>query len=127
MQASWFDSVIQAEHNDSQNCEGRGKFMGNPNSTLQALLQDLKTALSEALTESASLSTSVKRIRAEGWSLHLVVDRKSRHPPFASVEISPREVRRHAPSFRIDGRDLSFLQSIGIDPTRRLRNRRHRQ
>ncbi len=28
------------------------------------------------------------------------------------------------PAFQIDGRDLSFLRSIGIDPTRRLRRRR---
>jgi hypothetical protein len=27
-------------------------------------------------------------------------------------------------AFRIDGRDLSFLRSIGIDPTRRIRSRR---
>lgn len=28
------------------------------------------------------------------------------------------------PDFRIDGRDLAFLRSIGIDPTRRRRGRR---
>jgi hypothetical protein len=29
--------------------------------------------------------------------------------------------------FQIDGRDLSFLKSIGIDPTRRLRRKRSPQ
>ncbi len=28
------------------------------------------------------------------------------------------------PAFQIDGRDLSFLRSIGIDPTRRLRRKK---
>ncbi|MES1210726.1 MAG: hypothetical protein ABUL63_00200, partial [Acidobacteriota bacterium] len=28
------------------------------------------------------------------------------------------------PTFQINGKDLSFLRSIGIDPTRRLRRRR---
>ena len=100
--------------------------MGNLNSNLQALLRDLRSALSEALSESASFSSSVQRIKAEGWSLHLVVDRKSERPSRASVEISPQEVLHQDPSFRIDGRDLSFLQSIGIDPTRRLRNRKNK-
>ncbi len=98
--------------------------MENLNSNLQALLRDLKSALSEALSESASLSSSVQRIKAQGWSLHLVVDRKLERPPPASVEISIHDRRRQDPSFRIDGSDLSFLQSIGIDPTRRLRNRK---
>ncbi|MEM9290258.1 MAG: hypothetical protein AAGD01_01095 [Acidobacteriota bacterium] len=30
------------------------------------------------------------------------------------------------PTFRIDGRDLAFLRSMGIDPTRRLPTRRSR-
>ena len=30
----------------------------------------------------------------------------------------------HDPMFRIDGQDLTFLRSIGIDPTRRMRRRR---
>jgi hypothetical protein len=30
----------------------------------------------------------------------------------------------HEPAFQINGKDLSFLRSIGIDPTRRLRRRR---
>ncbi len=28
------------------------------------------------------------------------------------------------PAFQIDGRDLGFLRSIGIDPTRRLRRKK---
>ncbi len=31
------------------------------------------------------------------------------------------------PEFRIDARDLEFLRSIGIDPTRRLKSRRARR
>ena len=100
--------------------------MGNPKSNLQALLRDLKRSLSEAMSESASFCTSVQRIKAEGWTLHLVVDRKSVSPQTEAVEISLRGHSDRPPSFRIDGQDLFFLQSIGIDPTRRLRNRRHK-
>ena len=94
------------------------------NSNLQSLLRDLKTSLAEALADSDSLSDSVQRIKAAGWSLHLVIDRKSQSPPAGSVEVSAEDGLRIDPTFRIDGSDLSFLQSIGIDPTRRLRNRK---
>lgn len=100
--------------------------MGKLNSNLHILLRDLKSALSEALAESASFNSSVQRIKAEGWSLHIVVDRKLERPSPESVEISTQEGFQRDPTFRIDGRDLSFLQSIGIDPTRRLRNRKHK-
>ena len=40
-------------------------------------------------------------------------------PRFRSMRSGSTE-----PVFQIDGRDLSFLRSIGIDPTRRLRRRR---
>jgi hypothetical protein len=121
-----FDSMFQADHNNLLNSDEQAKAMENLNSNLQTLLRDLKSALSEALADSASFSSSVQRIRAEGWTLHLVVDRKPERPSPTSVVISAQDDFQRDPTFRIDGRDLSFLQSIGIDPTRRLRNRRHK-
>jgi hypothetical protein len=88
------------------------------------MLRDLRRALSEAISESTEVSRTLRKIREEGYSLYLLVDCK-RDPgeqeqlPLAAPKLSAGE-----PAFQIDGRDLSFLKSIGIDPTRRLRRRR---
>ena len=68
---------------------------------------------------------TLRKIRDEGYSLYLLVDCK-RDPgeiePF-TFATAPR-LTSGEPVFQIDVRDLSFLRSIGIDPTRRLRRRR---
>lgn len=67
----------------------------------------------------------LQRIQDEGWTLYLVVDRrKEDEEPVAFELASKPEERESEPSFRIDGRDLSLLKSLGIDPTRKLRRRR---
>jgi hypothetical protein len=91
------------------------------------MLRDLRRALSEAISESSEVSRTLRRIREEGYSLYLLVDCKR---DLLDVEPSVPPVPRSAagdPVFQIDGRDLSFLKSIGIDPTRRLRRRRTSQ
>jgi hypothetical protein len=64
------------------------------------------------------------RIRQEGWSVYLVVDRKKEDETPEGIELSTPQVRSEEPVFRIDSSDLLFLNSIGIDPTRRCRRRR---
>ncbi len=96
----------------------------NLDAKLRQLLEDLRGALSKALSESTDVSRSMGRIREEGWSLYLVVDRKSDDDTPEAFELTTTEPSRGKPVFRIDGRDLSFLKSIGIDPTRHLRRRR---
>jgi hypothetical protein len=44
--------------------------------------------------------------------------------PAARRSASDGEAPAAEPAFVIDGRDLAFLRSIGIDPTRRRRGRR---
>ena len=92
---------------------------------LRRLLQDLKGAISRTLTESPEVERSMDRIRDQGWSVYLVVDRKREDETPEGIELT---ADRHPPSgevvFRIDRQDLEFLRSIGIDPTRRLRRRR---
>ncbi|HVT61073.1 MAG TPA: hypothetical protein VHR45_22105 [Thermoanaerobaculia bacterium] len=92
------------------------------------MLRDLRRALSEAISESTEVSRTLRRIREEGYSLYLLVDCKR---DAGELEQLPLAASRSAaappvsePTFQIDGRDLSFLKSIGIDPTRRLRRRR---
>lgn len=91
---------------------------------LHHMLRDLRRALSEAIAESSEVSRTLRRIREEGYALYLLVDCKRE---LLDVEPVLPPVPRPAagdPVFQIDGRDLSFLKSIGIDPTRRLRRRR---
>jgi len=91
---------------------------------LRRLLRDLHGALTKALSDSSDVSRSMNRIREEGWSVYLVVDRKQEDETPEAFELTASTNSRGEPTFRIDGRDLSFLRSIGIDPTRRKRRRR---
>lgn len=94
------------------------------------MLRELRRALSEAISESTEVSRTLRKIREEGYSLYLLVDCKrdlpDEEPQPVSRSARPAARTRGAaePVFQIDGRDLSFLRSIGIDPTRRLRRRR---
>jgi hypothetical protein len=88
------------------------------------MLRDLRRALSEAISESSEVSRTLRKIREEGYSLYLLVDcKREANEPEALAPAIPKSASGE-PLFQIDGRDLSFLKSIGIDPTRRLRRRR---
>lgn len=97
------------------------------------MLRDLRRALSDAISDSTEVSRTLRRIREEGYSLYLLVDCK--RDPLAEMgeddDALPerprshrRERREREPVFQINGTDLHFLRSIGIDPTRRQRRRR---
>lgn len=91
---------------------------------LRQLLQDLKGAVSKTLADSPDVERSMDRIRDEGWSVYLVVDRKRQDETPEGIELTADRSSTREVAFRIDRQDLSFLRSIGIDPTRRLRRRR---
>ena len=95
---------------------------------LHQMLRELRRALSEAISESTDVNRTLRKIREEGYSLYLLVDCKrdaNELEPLAFATTSrPRLASGGEPVFQIDIRDLSFLRSIGIDPTRRLRRRR---
>ena len=88
------------------------------------MLRDLRRALSDAISESTEVSRSLRKIREEGYSLYLLVDCKRDSNGEEPLALAPRVTAPADPAFQINGRDLSFLKSIGIDPTRRLRRRR---
>ena len=93
---------------------------------LRQLVHDLRCAVSQALAESEDVGKALRTIRKEGWSLYLVVDRKRSDNDLQSYEVASRSPRStDEVVFKIDGSDLSFLRSIGIDPTRKIRPRRH--
>jgi hypothetical protein len=112
---------------------------------LHLMLRDLRRALSEAISESSDVSRTLRRIREEGYALYLLVDCKRERDdndddafPIAASRAArtasrgssstsgstSRSPSNPEPAFQINGKDLSFLRSIGIDPTRRLRRRR---
>ncbi len=91
------------------------------------MLRDLRRALADAISESSDANRALRKFREEGYALYLLVDckrdRDNGEEPLALT--APRfSSGSGEPVFQIDGRDLSFLRSIGIDPTRRLRRRR---
>ncbi len=95
------------------------------------MLRDLRRALSEAISESTEVSRTLRKIREEGYSLYLLVDCKREGVEGEHLALTPSAGQGQSvsqgqgePNFQINGRDLSFLRSIGIDPTRRLRRRR---
>jgi hypothetical protein len=96
------------------------------------MLRELRRALSDAISDSSEVSRTLRRIREEGYSLYLLVDCKREafdddDPLPVASRMSRRErerEREREPVFQINGPDLHFLRSIGIDPTRRSRRRR---
>lgn len=95
------------------------------NSKVRQLLREFQRSLGRALAESPEIGRVLERIRREGWSLYLVVDRDSDEEPEEAVELTPtKALSAGEPVFRIDGKDLVFLKSVGIDPTRKLKRRR---
>jgi hypothetical protein len=96
------------------------------------MLRDLGRALSDAIAESSDVNQALRRIHEEGYTLFIFLDRRERDGVQDSSDRAGAERGGEAtgamppgePVFRIHGGDLSFLRSIGIDPTRRVRRRR---
>ena len=88
------------------------------------MLQDLRGAITEALADSTDVNRSMDQIRDEGWSVYLVIDRKREDETPEGIELTGVDADHGDPTFKINSTDLSFLKSVGIDPTRRVRRRR---
>lgn len=103
------------------------------NDHLREMLKELGQAINESISGSGRVHESIQRIRDEGYNLYMVLD--------AKVGVNRREGRNGSRSrsgrkgdepaaieeraaFRINVRDLRFLKSVGIDPTRKVRSRR---
>ena len=102
------------------------------NDHLREMLKELGQAINESISGSGRVHDSIQRIRDEGYNLYMVLD--------AKVGVNRRESRSGSRSrassrrdtgateeraaFRINVKDLRFLKSVGIDPTRKVRNRR---
>ena len=80
------------------------------------------------MAESPEVHDRLDSIRREGYTLNLFLDCKRSGSDKSSGKADSATRRPLAPpTFRIDGRDLAFLRSVGIDPTRKARSRSSRQ
>jgi hypothetical protein len=105
------------------------------NDHLRQMLKELGQAINESISGSGRVHDSIQRIRDEGYNLYMVLDAKvgvNRRAPRAGSRRRPAAAgngKDEAPSgnqaaFRINIKDLRFLKSVGIDPTRKVRTRR---
>jgi hypothetical protein len=123
-------------------------------SSTRRKLDDFRRALSEAISDSNEAARRLYELRREGFDLYLLLDGSGRELPGRTLEddlLGGESVRRdqalqrlpralpvraprasgaaagngEAPQFRITSDDVSWLRSLGIDPTRKTRRRRN--
>ncbi len=85
------------------------------------------------MAESPEVHDRLESIRREGYTLNLFLDcKRSEDDEDENDEITAHRDSQATsrpepqPTFRIDSRDLAFLRSVGIDPTRKAKSRRSR-
>ena len=91
----------------------------------RSLLRDLERALYDALADSPEVHRSLWRLQRAGFTLRLTIDCGDGAADAQAPPPAPASAEREA-RFTIDGEDLRFLRSIGIDPTRSRRARKRR-
>jgi hypothetical protein len=115
---------------------GRPRFFAMAlDEKVRGYLKELGAALNQAVASSEKVHEILAKVRAEGYDAYLILD--------ATVALDKRgrrssaslpSIRRGALNsvrdetdtavFQINVKDLGFLRSVGIDPTRPIRARR---
>jgi hypothetical protein len=105
------------------------------NDHLREMLKELGQAINESISGSGRVHESIQRIRDEGYNLYMVLDAKvgvNRRPARSGDRRRPAPAANgngngatatEQAAFRINIKDLRFLKSVGIDPTRKVRTR----
>lgn len=107
---------------------------------IKQLLKELGSAINDSISSSEDVNRHIQAIRDEGYDLYVVLDAtiglnrqgEEGDEPFDEDESSASEPAQTEPTviderqiqFRINVNDLSLLRSLGIDPTRKVRNTR---
>ena len=91
---------------------------------IKQILQELGHALVKMITSSSEVGDAVGRIRQEGYSVYLVLDREDRETEEARIELLARQPSQKEAAFLLDKGDVSLLRSLGIDATRSGKRRR---
>lgn len=94
----------------------------------RAHLRDLGAALNEAISSSPKVHEILAKMRAEGNDAYLVLDatvaleKRGRKAQASLPSIRRGGIpREEGAAFQISVKDLNFLRSVGIDPTRPIR------
>lgn len=97
-------------------------------------MQEISENLCEAIGESPSVGAKLSQLQEAGYSLNLLLDcrQTDSEEDLASLERSlltaddgaAGDPKPPQVDFQINARDLAFLRSVGIDPTRPARSRR---
>ncbi len=101
---------------------------------IRSLLKELGAALNESISSSAKVNEVLGRIRAIDYEVYLILnatvaieklgERRSATLPSIRRGAPPQKSDRDSPAFQINVKDLNFLKTVGIDPTRSVRSRR---
>ena len=97
---------------------------------MNELLRDLGQALVDAFADSSEVDKTLLRVEQAGYSLYLTVECKQDEEDADErrrIPLRSRRDRLPEPVFKINTSDLTFLRSIGIDPTRKSRRRRSKR
>ena len=104
------------------------------NDHLREMLKELGQAINASISGSGRVHDSIQRIRDEGYNLYMVLDAKvgmnkrdgrtGSRGRSSGARGENGSVSEERAAFRINVKDLGFLKSVGIDPTRKVRNRR---
>lgn len=89
---------------------------------LKKLMRDLGDAFERAIAASPAAADAARRIRQQGFSLYLALDREQGNGG-TRIELGSGKAPAK-PGFLLNQGDVSFLESVGIDPTRPSRRRR---
>jgi hypothetical protein len=91
---------------------------------LRAMLKELGDAINDSVSESERVHETMEKLRGHGYRLFLNLDARIGIEREEAADSSDPEDTPSVVEFRIDFRDLRFLKSVGIDPTRPVRARR---
>ena len=102
------------------------------NDDLREMLKELGQAINESISGSGRVHDSIQKIRDEGYNLYMVLDAKvgvnrleaAGNGRRGSGDAEESAFVTERATFRINVKDLRFLKSVGIDPTRKVRARR---
>jgi hypothetical protein len=110
---------------------------------VRAYLRELGAALNEAVSSSEKVHEILAKVKSEGYGAYLcldatvALDKRGRRSSAALPSIrrgglnAPKEDREggglDTAVFQINVKDLGFLRSVGIDPTRPIRAKKRPQ
>ena len=105
---------------------------------VKQMMEELGKALAQAIRTSSDVSEAIRKIRHRGMSPHLILScergvegRRNGMPVHGGADALPsgaaEEPSPGESEFRLNGRDVALLKSMGIDPTRRGRTPRRRR